>query len=85
MEIDKLIKTLRDEAKNRANDIDSPVDQRFVLLSEAADVLEREIKLADDLHAALHHAMECSDIDCIDADSVCHTWEMSRMPFKDRT
>jgi len=78
MEIEKLIECLRNEGLNYAKDVDSPIGHISGLLLEAASVLEEQIKLGDELHTAMHHALQCSDQDCLNVDSLCDWWELTR-------
>jgi hypothetical protein len=78
MNIEILIKHLRNEGMNYAKDVESPIGHISGLLLEAADALEEQVKLGDDLHTALHHALQCPDVDCIDTSDLCDRWEDSR-------
>lgn len=78
MSIDTLIKALRDEGMNYSKDVDSPIGHISGLLLEAAYVIEEQVKIGDELHEALHHALQCTEADCLNTDALCDWWESSR-------
>jgi hypothetical protein len=78
MEIDKLIESLRREGKNLGKDIESPIGHISQLLLDAANALEEQIKLGDELHNVMHHALQCPETDCIDVEGLCDWWELTR-------
>ncbi len=78
MEIEALIKALRDNGRNYAKDLESPIGHISELLLDAADVIEEQVKLGDQLHTAMHHALQCSEPDCLDTDGLCDWWELTR-------
>lgn len=78
MEIEKLIEVLRAEGKAIAKDSDSPVAYLSALLVTAADVLEEQIKLGDELHTAMHYALQSPVVDSPNTDGLCDWWELTR-------
>jgi hypothetical protein len=78
MSIDALINALRNEGRNYAKDTDSPIGHISELLLQAADVIEEQMKIGDELHSAMHHALQCPETDCIDVDGLCDWWELTR-------
>ena len=78
MTLEALIRLLRHEGMNYSKDVDSPIGHISGLLLDAADAIEEQVKLGDELHNALHHALQCPDVDCLDTDELCDWWENSR-------
>jgi hypothetical protein len=78
MEIDKLIEALRREGKNLGKDVESPIGHISQILLDAANALEEQIKLGDELHSVMHHALQCPETDCIDVEGLCDWWELTR-------
>ncbi len=78
MQLETLIQCLRNEGLNLSKDVDSPIGHISGLLLEAADAIEEQVKLGDELHTALHHALQCSEPECLNFDSLCDWWELTR-------
>jgi hypothetical protein len=78
MEIELLINVLRAEGKNLAKDVESPIGHISGLLIAAANVIEEQVKLGDELHTAMHHALQSTVVDSPNTDGLCDWWELTR-------